>query len=637
MHMLDRSTKTLVTVAVIVAVLAGAAVAGAPAGEPCPGSSLTCYTISVPLDHFSPDATERLDVTFGVRPADGERVGTFVVVVGGPGLSGLSLAEDYLEPLGDDLLEGFDVVFFDQRGVGLSGGLRCDAAFRDFAFVEGRTDTAAERAALLAASERFVNACLEELERPELVPYLGTDQAVEDLELFRAAMGIERFHLYGESYGTQYAQTYAVRHPDRLQGLVLDGVVDLTLSGPRFYAAQAQAFGAALTATLEACDAVPACAEDVPGGAPAFYDAFIAGLRTAPRTYSFPLPSGEASGREFTAGMVEFVAADAVYSEEGRAAFLRALAAAARDDLVPLARLLYRVASLDPATLERVPDPTFSEAVFYAVECADYAFFDGTPEERAQAFLLTGEIVEALVPRLATQYYTDLPCVFWPGEPPTVRPHPLVAEGVPTFVLDATIDPATPVAGSIRVFGSLADAYRITMHEGRHVIWGYGEECPDLHVAAFLLTGWLPEARETVCPGEVLRSYAPLAPRDAAAFPDVLEALVSLDLEISLLPEYVAWDLEDPLAVGCSLGGTAEFRPEPPGETWHLDGCSFTEGVRVSGSGDLDYEREELRLEVSVTGLADGALDYHRDGYFPGDGEIRVRGVHGGAAVDLRR
>ena len=41
--------------------------------------------------------------------------------------------------------------------------------------------------------------------------------------------------LYGESYGTQYAQTYAAAHPERLQGVIVDGVVDLTRSGPAFW------------------------------------------------------------------------------------------------------------------------------------------------------------------------------------------------------------------------------------------------------------------------------------------------------------------------------------------------------------------------------------------------------------------
>ena len=66
---------------------------------------------------------------------------------------------------------------------------------------------------------------------PDILPYLGTQQAVEDLERFRQIMQDDKLWLYGESYGTQYAQTYAAAHGDHLAGLILDGTVDLTLSG----------------------------------------------------------------------------------------------------------------------------------------------------------------------------------------------------------------------------------------------------------------------------------------------------------------------------------------------------------------------------------------------------------------------
>ena len=61
------------------------------------------------------------------------------------------------------------------------------------------------------------------------LPYYSTRQAVEDLR------GVSRVHgrgrqvnLYGESYGTQYVQTYAAAHPDHVASLFLDGPVDLT-------------------------------------------------------------------------------------------------------------------------------------------------------------------------------------------------------------------------------------------------------------------------------------------------------------------------------------------------------------------------------------------------------------------------
>jgi len=47
------------------------------------------------------------------------------------------------------------------------------------------------------------------------------DGAVEDLEALRRAVGAERWFVLGWSYGGMLAQCYAVRHPERVAGLVL--------------------------------------------------------------------------------------------------------------------------------------------------------------------------------------------------------------------------------------------------------------------------------------------------------------------------------------------------------------------------------------------------------------------------------
>jgi proline iminopeptidase len=65
-----------------------------------------------------------------------------------------------------------------------------------------------------------------------------TDHLVEDIEILRRHLGIERWLLFGGSWGSTLALAYAIAHPDRVQGLVLRGVflgrrteVDWFLSG----------------------------------------------------------------------------------------------------------------------------------------------------------------------------------------------------------------------------------------------------------------------------------------------------------------------------------------------------------------------------------------------------------------------
>ena len=82
----------------------------------------------MPLDHFDPTSSRTIDVVFAVRPATGARKGMFVTATGGPGYSGVSVADYYTSFFDSALTRRFDLVFFDQRGLALSGGLTCPNA-----------------------------------------------------------------------------------------------------------------------------------------------------------------------------------------------------------------------------------------------------------------------------------------------------------------------------------------------------------------------------------------------------------------------------------------------------------------------------------------------------------------------------
>lgn len=600
-------------------------------GAPCPDSDFTCVTLQVPLDHLRPDG-ETIGVVFGMLPASGERKGMFVTATGGPGTSGLRAADGYTAAFDPSVPEHFDIVFFDQRGVGLSGGLQCAEAADAFYRADWDASTAEAEAALGETARRFAEDCVAELGNPSILPYLGTEQAVQDLEAFRLAVGEEAFWLYGESYGTQFAQTYAAAYPQHLAGLILDGTVDLTLSGLEFYQQQAQAFNAVLEQTLQACNDDESCAADMGGDAVAVYDSLAANLRRQPGRFEFPLPESGTEMRAFTFSDLETAAGGYLYSETARMILLRALAAYSRDgDLVPLARVFYDSLGLDPQTEAAVIDPSYSDAVYYGVECLDYAYPGDTPDERLRAYLAAGDAVEAGLPRFASIFYGDLPCGIWPNaRRGALRPAPLRAPGVPTLVLGGTADPATPYQNGVDVASRLDDGYHVTETGGPHIIFGWGVPCVDELVTAFLVEDRLPASR-TTCEGVVADEFLPLAPRSAAEFADPLEALASFDDEFYYLPEYYYWDNETPTSLGCPSGGTLAFEASDAGESFALDGCAFSEGFRLTGAGSYDDETSLFTLEVTVSGRTSGALTYTRDA----DGKRHVQGEYGGQEIDL--
>jgi pimeloyl-ACP methyl ester carboxylesterase len=587
-------------------------------GELCPNDSeFTCVTITVPLDHFDPNNSTTIDVAFAVLPASEASRGLFVTATGGPGTSGVGLADYYTSYVDESVLENYDIVFYDQRGIGLSGGLDCPNAAAAYALVNARPLTPEGEAGTLDAAKTFAQNCQSEMGSPELLGYISTDQAVQDLEAFRRVAGDQRIWLYGESYGTQYAQTYAAAYPENIGGLILDGVVDMTLESTDFYTQQTQAFNDVLTRSLEACNANAACAADMGTDAVAFYDDLAAELLAAPATFSFPLADGTSETRAFDINMLETAALNTVYGRPERADFLRELAAGAQGDLLPLAREFYLDAGVNPFTYAPVIDPTYFTSMYYAVECGDYNFFSGTPDERGSAFIQSGNATDASIPRLSIIYYTDLPCVYWDfATPPIERPTPLTGGAYVTFVLNSSTDPATPTSNGYAVYDRLvaagSDAYMITMEGGPHVLFGRGETCPDVAITAWMVDGVLPISHEYICPGSVIGDYLPLNPPTFAEYLSPLDAIQAVDEEIQLLPEYIGWDIEGDLPVGCPYGGSVTFSPTDDGETFTLDDCAMIDGFALNGTATYDYD-VEISFVVVVNGNPDDFLIYTYD------------------------
>ncbi|MCX6392981.1 MAG: alpha/beta fold hydrolase [Actinobacteria bacterium] len=569
-------------------------------------SEFTCVKISVPLNHFDPTDTRRIKVSFAVRPADKTSHGLFVVATGGPGSSGILSADSYLSSYSQKLLDRYDIVFFDQRGIGRSGGLECPKAT-----AASRTDTQDLQPATIA----FVNACTAELTSTRLLPYVGTTQAVEDLADFRTALGDPDLRIFGESYGTQYAQTYAAAHPEGLKGVIIDGVVDLTLTGPQFWVSASRQFESVLNTTLATCDNRPQCKQDANGNLGAVYDKLEARLEQAPIPVRFPLADGTRATRELTQSLFRGMVSSELYSTNGRMMLTRAFTAAAHNDLVPLLRLAYQDAMLNPQTLKPMVDSSWSDAMYYGVDCRDYGYYDGTQQQRSDAYLAQADQVGALLPRIGgTVFASDYTCIWWPGtQPPSTRPAPLINPGIPTFVVVATADPITPAAQGRTVYSRLDDGYLITTQGGPHVTFGRGIACPDNLILNFLETGRRPTKRETVCPGSVVGDYLALAPAQARSFASLSDAMVSFQKQFSRVPEYWYWSGQVAQATACPVAGTMRFRATDSGYAIRFDGCSFTRGVAISGTGH-DTSSGRFTVNGTIAGRWQGPIRFVHDG-----------------------
>ena len=533
-------------------------------------------------------------------------------VGGGGGAPGVALAESYLTSFDDRLLNEMDVVFFDQRGTGQSTAISCPLAFLAY---NQAPISLREPEAAIATAKGFAADCVAESGQGDILPYLGTAQAVQDVELFRQAIGAPKVWFYGESYGTQFAQTYATRYPEAVKGVVIDGVVDLSLDAAGYYRDYGIAVNALLKRVFAACDRDADCSNDMGAPAAEIYAGLAQQMAQKPIPVEFTLATGETVSRDYTLALLEAAAFYALYTPDSRVAFLRALAAGGRGNLVPLLRQGYDNVGADPETLAPVENSGWYDAAYFAVTCPDYDDAGHDTSARAKLVVDQARALAATSGDPTRYYLTErLACVFWPAHGDGKRPTAFAGGDYPTLVMNTDADPATPVSNGYAVFDGTKNAYMITMQGGPHVIWGRGLACPDTIVFAMMMDDAMPQQREQVCSQDLIGPYVKLT-RDAASNAYTLAEAVITELQQSVL---AWWDGGDPLSAGCDLGGTATATAGEAGTVYQLKDCSFWPNVKVSGEvidagTSEDGSPDGFTATVTVSGAHEGNLTYRRD------------------------
>ncbi|NJM82743.1 MAG: alpha/beta fold hydrolase [Tabrizicola sp.] len=578
---------------------------------PCENALLTCVTLPVPRDHRANDPDQTLDITFAVSLATEESLGQLFLFVGGPGVSGVSSAEDYLLSFDESFTQYMDVVFLDQRGTGPDHGLSCPVAQAGFETAEAGPDQAET---MVAAARSFVADCVTEMDAGDFLGLVTTDQTIRDVELFRQAIGAPKVWLYGESYGTQVAQQYATAFPDAVRGVILDGVVDLTLDAEAYYATYTRASEKLLERLFAACDALPECVADMQGSARAVYDDLAEKLRQAAMDVDFVLGDGRVVTRKMTAEILETNAYFALYGPDGRSEFLRALAAAGRGRLVPMLQLGYANAYIDPQTEAPQEDPTWFGAAYYAILCSDYASGPGLPEERAARISQEAVAFASEAPRLQRLYVMErLACAFWPHQGEPKRPEPFAGGDYPTLVLNGDGDPITPVSMAYSVLDNARTSFGVFMQGGPHVIWGRGLPCPDEIVAALLYDDRLPVAKEQQCRQDFIGDYVALTLTDPADATDPLILAQAVDTELLQSVELGGWYGDQTASFGCEVSGSFTAEPGSAGTNYRFRDCAFWPGIVLNGSGEDGVDgngNEGIHLDLTVSGAYQGSIAY---------------------------
>jgi pimeloyl-ACP methyl ester carboxylesterase len=579
--------------------------------KPCETGDLACVTLTVPRDHRANDPSLAMEITFAISLATEESKGILFYFVGGPGGSGVASADSYLPSFDASLAENMDIVFVDQRGTGPVHGLSCPKAQATFDIADASID---KPDAAIATAKAYVTDCIAEMKVGDFLGLVNTDQAIRDSELFRQAIGSPKVWLYGESYGTQFVQGYATMFPEAVRGVIVDGVVDLNLSAEGFYNAYTSAAESLLNRTLARCSTLPGCAEDMGRDAAAAYDDLAAKVKSSRVEVDLVLADGSTVKRPLTMGLLDANAFYALYGPDGKAQFLRVLAAAERGNLVPMLQLGYSNMYIDPQTQVGIEDPGWFGAAYYAITCTDYDSGTGTPEERAARIIDEARAFAPNAPRLLRSYYLErLACAFWPHQGDPKRPEPFAGGDYPTLVLNGDSDPITPISMAYSVMDNARNSYGVFMKGGPHVIWGRGLACPDGIVQDLLFDGKLPAAREQQCSQDFIDAYTPLTLTDPAELSDPQAVAQAVDTELLNMIELGNWDGEHPVTVGCDMGGTVTASATDRGTDYVLKDCRYWPDLAVSGIASeiaMDEAEDGITLTLKVSGSHQGELTY---------------------------
>lgn len=477
-----------------------------------------CGTLSVPLDYNAP-AGPHISIAYRWYPAsapNGEPMRTVVPVEGGPGYP--SIESVSYESLGANagysamygpLLQHWNMLAVDNRGTGESTPLKCPA-LQSFS---GPTGT--------EAFQQAAAGCAEALNHRWKYPdgswvhasdLFTSTPAAEDIAAIVKALELPKVDLYGDSYGSFFAQVFASRFPKLVRSVTLDSTYETSNLDP-WYRSTVESMPAAFDA---ACSRAPACASAAPGSSWERVGELAESLRAHAISGRVPGPTGAIEEVHMNVvGLVDLVSDAAedtkIYRELDAAA--RALLDAG--DPAPLLRL-YAEREYEDEGYFSDPVREYSVELYVAVSCLDYPqlFNMGASSSTRAGELAAGEAAlpaatfspfstaEWISQNQNTEAFSV--CIGWPSptvaQPPTTGTLPLFPPSLPVLVLGGELDTWTPPVDVHKVLAQIGGHSRfIELANSTHVVGEGDTACGSSLIQAFVADPQKIESLDASC------------------------------------------------------------------------------------------------------------------------------------------
>ncbi len=580
-----------------------------------------CGSIMVPLDDTVPQSPT-ITVSFlwypATSPPNGVPTGTVVPVEGGPGYSSIGSDKWYRLMYGP-VLDDENMLTVDLRGTGASTPLDCPGLQHWTGQASGPAFDAVVASCASALNRRWKYPDGSYVHASDL---FTSARAAHDVATVIQDLGIGPVDLYGDSYGSFFAQTFASRYPQLIHSVVLDSTYETQDLDPWYRSS----LDNMPTNYDNACSRSPACAEAAPGPAWDDIEALAARLRDHPVSGDVPGPDGV--DEHVTMDVVGLV--DLANDGAGDPDIYRDLDAAARALLVsgdpdPLLRL-YAERTAYQEDYFGSPARVYSGELYQAVSCLDYPQLydmDDPPSERQTELARAAATLPAdtffpfttgewLSQDQNTEAYTS--CTAWPSPvdavPPTVG-QPLLPPTIPVLILGGEFDTWTPPSDVPKVIAELGGHTRfIEVANATHVVGEDDTTCGDALVQAFVSDPAALDSMDASCAaanppihtvGVYAQSLAGVPPLTVApgltATPRLLRlGAAAVDTAGDALARFA--DILGATDHGLH-GGTAK---ESGGGDLTLDGDELVPGVAVSGTVHVTATTVTAQLVAVTTG-----------------------------------
>ncbi len=442
---------------------------------------MQCGTLKVPLDYSVPNGrTIDIAVSRIASKKPEARRGVLLTNPGGPSAGQGYPAFLAAAGLPQSVLDSYDVIGFDPRGIGKSTPVTCDLTPSQQATgnIPPYAKNAADVAKRAAEMKKVAKQCATS-KTSWMLPHVSTANTARDMDRIRTALGESKISYAGASWGTHLGAVYTTLFPERSDRIVLDsnlgpggwdypserlwsrGVEDRFPDFAKFAAANHREYGLGRT----------------PAQVTAKFHELAARLDKSP----VQTPDGP-----FDAVTFRLLNFGLLYGSVQ----------------LPMLANIWKAldANQAPPPLPgggSVEDPEKLLSGRYYMICNDSRW-----PTSVQTYQRNVAADRVRYPLFGAAGANIQPCAFWPE--PTEPPVRITDRGPSNVLLVQNLrDPATPLAGAEKMLGAFGNrATMVTADQGGHGVYPMGRnQCAKYAVTTFLTTGERPE-RSYHCPAE---------------------------------------------------------------------------------------------------------------------------------------